>query len=170
MRNKTGVLAKLGVAAAMVCGLTVASQTAAAAAPTFSVATATPSPTSSVTPTSSPSPTSSTAPPFSVSPSSGLHHGDIVTVKVTGAGANEVFGIAQCSNIGVTFGCDGTTATTFTTDANGAATFTMPVHQTFEAVTYLGLSLGKVDCGATSCYIGAGNQNLALGDVPLSFG
>lgn len=141
MRNKTSVLAKLGVAAAMMVGLTVASQTAAAAA----------------------------APTFSVSPASGLHDGDTVTVTVTGAGANEVYGIAQCANIGASFGCDGSTATTFTTNASGAATFTLPVHKTYQAVTHDGVSLGTVDCGTTSCYIGAGNQNLALGDVVLSF-
>jgi ferredoxin len=140
--NKTRFLAKLGAAAAVAAGLAFTGQAAASADP---------------------------GPSLSVTPSTGLADGAVVTVSVTGAGANEAYGIAQCADVSGVMACNAATATGFTSDAGGAATFPLTVNAVFEGSTPDGSPAGTVDCTTVACYVGGGNETLGLGTVPISF-
>ncbi|RCG25395.1 hypothetical protein DQ384_31520 [Sphaerisporangium album] len=137
MRNKAGILAKLGVGAALVFGVAAAVQPGAHAA---------------------------AAPSFTAAPTTGLSDGSVVTVTVTGAAANTAYSIAEYAHLAAgVLACDAGTGTTFTTDAGGAATFPLTVRASFDAVTYEGVPVGKVNCKVDGCYLGAGNNDLVLG-------
>ncbi|MEU4579638.1 enediyne antibiotic chromoprotein [Nonomuraea sp. ATR24] len=141
MTRKTGLIAKLGLAATVTLGLAFATSPAASAA----------------------------APSFSVSPASGVSDGATATVTVTGALPNAVFGIATCANTASGAACDGGTATSFTTDASGSATIPLKLNRQFDGVGYDGTPVGPVDCAAASCFVGAGNNEQVLGEVAISF-
>ncbi|GII65092.1 hypothetical protein Skr01_51770 [Sphaerisporangium krabiense] len=140
--KKAGILAKLGVGAALAFGV------AAAMAPGAQAA----------------------APSFSATPNTGLSDGSVVTVSVSGAAANETYSIAECAHLAAgVLACDESSGASFTTDASGAATFPVTVRKTFEGKTYEGTTVGTADCAVDACYLGAGNNNLVLGEVSLSF-
>jgi hypothetical protein len=140
--NTVKFAAKLGAAAALAAGLFFTAQPASA----------------------------EVAPNLSVTPSAGLADGAVVSVSITDAGANETYGVAQCTDIspGV-LACNAATATGVTTDANGAATFPLTVNKVFEGFTPEGAPAGTIDCTAVDCYVGGGNATLGLGTVPISF-
>ncbi|WP_181009567.1 enediyne antibiotic chromoprotein [Streptomyces sp. SM11] len=110
------------------------------------------------------------APAFSVSPASGLSDGQSVSVSISGASAGETYYIAQCAPVGGQDACNAATATSFTTDASGAAAFTFVVKKTYTGSTPEGTPVGAVDCAAAACNLGAGNSGLDLGHVALDFG
>ncbi|MFD3658519.1 enediyne antibiotic chromoprotein [Streptomyces sp. NPDC058620] len=110
------------------------------------------------------------APSFAVSPASGLSDGQSVSVSISGAAAGETYYIAQCAQVGGQDACNAATATSFTTDASGAASFTFVVRKSYAGSTPEGTPVGAVDCAAAACNLGAGNTGLDLGHVALSFG
>ncbi|MEW2064926.1 MULTISPECIES: enediyne antibiotic chromoprotein [unclassified Streptomyces] len=110
------------------------------------------------------------APSFSVSPATGLSDGQSVSVSVSGAAAGETYYIAQCAPVGGQDACDPATATSFTTDASGAASFSFVVHKSYTGSTPGGTPVGSVDCATDACNLGAGNSGLDLGHVALTFG
>nr|prf actinoxanthin [Actinomyces sp.] len=107
------------------------------------------------------------APAFSVSPASGLSDGQ--SVSVSGAAAGETYYIAQCAPVGGQDACNPATATSFTTDASGAASFSF-VRKSYAGQTPSGTPVGSVDCATDACNLGAGNSGLNLGHVALTFG
>lgn len=109
------------------------------------------------------------APALSVSPSSGLSHGQSVTVSISGAAPSQTYFIGQCATVAGHNACDAATATQVTTDAAGAASVSFKVSKTYAGSTPEGTPVGTVDCAATSCTIGAGNAALDLGNVAISF-
>ncbi|MEQ4720308.1 enediyne antibiotic chromoprotein [Nonomuraea sp. B19D2] len=137
------ILAKLGVAAAVVAGgLTLAAQPAAFAA---------------------------AAPGVSVTPATGLSDGSTVTVAITGAGANEQYFVSQCATVNDKLACNVESGKTVTTDANGSSSASLLVKKSFQGVTPEGTPVGAVDCAATACSVGAGNAAVYLGSQQISF-
>ncbi|MEU9891652.1 enediyne antibiotic chromoprotein [Sphaerisporangium sp. NPDC051017] len=143
MQKKTGLIAKLGVATAVVAGgLTLAAQPSAFAA---------------------------AAPSFSVTPSTGLSDGSTVTVAISGAGASEQFGVVQCATVNDQLACNQATAKTVTADASGSISSPFTVRKSFQGVTPEGAAVGAVNCATTACYVSAGNQTVFVGSKQISF-
>ncbi|MEU9831726.1 enediyne antibiotic chromoprotein [Streptosporangium sp. NPDC048047] len=141
--QKTGLFAKLGVAAAVTMGgLALVSQPAAFAA---------------------------AAPAFSVTPATGLSDGASVTASATGAAAGEQITILQCATVKDQLACNPATVKTVAADAAGSASTSFVVNKGFQAVTPDGTAVGSVDCAVTACYVSAGSPNGLLGSTQLSF-
>lgn len=139
--QKNNMLAKFGVAAAVVVGgLTLAAQPSMAAAASFSV-----------------------------TPASGLADGASVTVAISGAGASEEFNILQCANVGSVLACNVDTVKTVTTNASGAGSTSFTVKKTFAGVSPEGASVGTVNCATTACYVSTGNASSFLGSKQITF-
>jgi hypothetical protein len=143
MQKKIGLLAKFGVATAVVAGgLTLAAQPAAFAA---------------------------AAPGFSVTPATGLSDGSKVTVAITGAAAGEQFAVVQCATVNTALACNKATATMVTTDASGSNSSPFTVHKSFQGVTPEGGTVGTVDCATTACYVSVGHESAFLGSKQITF-
>ncbi|WP_043617738.1 enediyne antibiotic chromoprotein [Nonomuraea candida] len=144
MQKKSGLLAKFGVAAAVVAGgLTLAAQPSAA----FAAA----------------------VPSYSVTPASGLSDGSSVTVAISGAAAGEEFSVVQCAEVGGVLACNAATAKTIAANAGGSVSAPFTVHKSFQASTPEGAAVGTVNCATTPCYVSAGNASVFLGSKQISF-
>ncbi|GAB2453365.1 enediyne antibiotic chromoprotein [Streptosporangium sandarakinum] len=142
MQKKTGLFAKLGVAAAVaVGGMALVSQPSAFAA----------------------------ASGFSVTPATGLSDGASVTASVTGAAAGDQVTILQCATVNDQLACNPATVKTVTVDGAGSASVPFVVRKSFQASTPEGAAVGSVDCSVTACYVSAGNPKGLLGSTQLSF-
>ncbi|MFD6183016.1 enediyne antibiotic chromoprotein [Streptomyces goshikiensis] len=107
VKNKLGLITRVGATAALAAGLAVAIQPTAMAA----------------------------SPVIAVSPTSSLTDGQQVAITASGLTPNTVFHIGQCAVVEPgKFGCDKTTSKDVVSDAKGNINTTLTVHQTFQAV------------------------------------
>ncbi|MGW7409815.1 enediyne antibiotic chromoprotein [Streptomyces sp. NPDC054833] len=143
VKNKLGLVTRLGAAAAIAAGLAVAVQPAAMAA----------------------------SPVVSVSPATGLADGQQVTLTASGLTPNTVFHVGQCAFVEPTkYGCDATTAKDVVSDAQGKVNTTLVVHSSFQAVvTADGQVWGTVDAKTTQSQVGLGSNAGEGGGQVISF-
>ncbi|HEU4423622.1 MAG TPA: enediyne antibiotic chromoprotein [Pilimelia sp.] len=140
-RNKTTLLAKLGLAVALASGLTAAAFQSPAFADGHTIA---------------------------VTPSADLSDGDVVSVSITGGAASATYFTAQCGEITPeTFVCS-SDVSPVDTDENGSAQIPLTVRRSFDAVGPDGTPWGTVTCGDVQCYIAAGNDS-GWDGTPISF-
>lgn len=152
--NKTKLLAKVGVVAALGWGLAIASQSAATAAPSV---------------TGSQPAAVAAAPVISVTPSEGLADGTVVTVSGTDLQADGVYHVGQCAAVRVdAYACNPDTNNDVTADSSGASTTPLIVRSSFQGVTADG-TIAAVDCLTVSCVVAVYNDAFEGGSVPLSF-
>ncbi|MFJ9810783.1 enediyne antibiotic chromoprotein [Streptomyces sp. NPDC101158] len=143
IKNKLGLVARVGATAAIATGLAVAFQPAAMAA----------------------------APVVSVSPATGLASGATVTVTGTGLTPGAVYHVAQCEIVASgAYGCDPSTVVNIAADAQGKVSTQFVVHKTFQAVKGAeGTPAGTVDCGVTACQVGMGDDQGVGGGQRITF-
>ncbi|MFJ9829527.1 enediyne antibiotic chromoprotein [Streptomyces sp. NPDC101160] len=143
IKNKLGLVARLGATAAIATGLAVAFQPAAMAA----------------------------TPVVSVSPATGLTNGATVTVTGTGLTPGAIYHVAQCEIVSSgSYGCDPSTVVNIAADAQGKVSTQFVVHKTFQAVKGAeGTPSGTVDCTVTACQVGMGDDKGVGGGQRITF-
>ncbi|MGW4276541.1 enediyne antibiotic chromoprotein [Streptomyces seoulensis] len=143
VKNKLGLVTRLGAAAAVAAGLAVAVQPSAMAA----------------------------SPVVSVSPATGLADGQQVTLTASGLTPNTVFHVGQCAFVEPTkYGCDATTSKDVVSDAKGNVNTTLAVHSSFQAVvTADRVVWGTVNAKTTATQVGLGSDTGEGGGQVISF-
>ncbi|MEU5090330.1 enediyne antibiotic chromoprotein [Streptomyces sp. NPDC021356] len=143
VKNKLGLVTRLGAVAAVAAGLAVAVQPSAMAA----------------------------SPVVSVSPASGLADGQQVAVTASGLTPNTVFHVGQCAFVEPTkYGCDASTSKDVTSDAQGKVNTTLVVHSSFQAVVGADRQVwGTVDAKTTQTQVGLGSDAGEGGGQIVSF-
>ncbi|MFI9203882.1 enediyne antibiotic chromoprotein [Streptomyces sp. NPDC053048] len=141
-KDRTGMVRRLGVAAALALGVFATAQAPALAAQAAQV---------------------------TVTPSQNLTDGQSVTVSVTGAQPGTEYFIGLCGSVNGAEACDPSSAKTYRTDAAGNASFAFVVHKSFQGVSPTGEVVGSVDCAATACSVGTGRPGEDIGNVQLGF-
>ncbi|MGW3359705.1 enediyne antibiotic chromoprotein [Streptomyces bungoensis] len=143
VKNKLGLVTRLGAAAAIAAGLAVAVQPSAMAA----------------------------SPVVSVSPVNGLADGQQVTVAASGLTPNTVFHVGQCAFVEPSvYGCDATTSKDVTSDALGQLNTTLVVHSSFQAVVGADRHVwGTVDAKTTQTQVGLGSDTGEGGGQLITF-
>jgi len=107
--------------------------------------------------------------PVTASPSTGLTDGQSVQVSATGLTPGSSYGFDECAYVGTNnqLACAQDTVPV-TADANGNASSSLTVHESFQA--YVGGTLwGTIDCSTTQCYAGIGDSSGDGGGAAISF-
>lgn len=143
VKNKLGLIARVGATAALAIGLGVAATPSALAA----------------------------APVVTVTPASGLADGAKVTLSATGLTPGTVYHAGQCAFVepGV-YGCNAGTGVDLTADAQGKVSAQIVVKSTFQAVVGSATDpWGSVDCKTISCQVGLGSDSGEGGGQVITF-
>ncbi|MEV5680642.1 MULTISPECIES: enediyne antibiotic chromoprotein [unclassified Streptomyces] len=143
VKNKLGLITRVGATAALAIGLGVAATPSALAA----------------------------APVVTVTPASGLADGTTVTLSATGLTPGTVYHAGQCAFVepGV-YGCNAGTASDITADAQGKISTQIVVRSTFQAVVGSATEpWGSVNCKVTACQIGLGTGSGEGGGQVITF-
>ncbi|MGW4025800.1 enediyne antibiotic chromoprotein [Streptomyces sp. NPDC005009] len=145
VKNKLGLVTRVGATAALALGL------GAAVVPSASAAAA--------------------APVVSVTPATGLSDGTTVTLNASGLTPGTVYHVGQCAFVeDGQYGCNKATALDVVADASGAVNTKITVKQSFEAVVGSATTpWGTVDCKVTACQVGLGSDQGEGGGQLISF-
>ncbi|MCY0942962.1 enediyne antibiotic chromoprotein [Streptomyces antarcticus] len=143
VKNKLGLIARVGATAALATGLAVAFQPAAMAA----------------------------APVVTVTPATGLTDGATVAVTGTGLTPGAIYHVAQCELVTAgSYGCDPASVVNIAADAQGKLTTQITVHASFAAVEGAeGTPAGTVDCKVSACQVGLGDDAGVGGGQQITF-
>ncbi|MEU2282398.1 enediyne antibiotic chromoprotein [Streptomyces sp. NPDC013178] len=143
VKNKLGLITRVGATAAIAIGLGVAVTPSATAA----------------------------TPVVTVTPATGLADGTAVTLKATGLTPGTVYHVGQCAFVdGGQYGCNKATALDVTADSAGSVTTKITVKRSFQAVVGSATTpWGTVDCKVTACQVGLGSDAGEGGGQAITF-
>ncbi|WP_331739259.1 enediyne antibiotic chromoprotein (plasmid) [Streptomyces sp. NBC_00637] len=143
VKNKLGLVTRVGATAALAVGLGIAIVPSASAA----------------------------TPVVTVTPATGLSNGAAVTITATGLTPGTVYHVGQCAFVdGGQYGCNKSTALDVTANSAGSVSTKITVNQSFQAVVGSATTpWGTVDCKVTACQVGLGSDTGEGGGQAITF-